>query len=184
MALIDCEICGKQVSEAANTCPHCGHPRRGEGIDETVLPVDDPRWLLDREINVFDVIGACATEAHRDFIRFLLFANSGALLIVFTLAGAKMEGAVALLKWPAFAFAIGLALAGGGVLIRHLTMRDVVPFRHDRLIELANRIPLPMLLHIPEVDRKAKWIIKLEICSFITFLAGVVIGLLGFFGIL
>lgn len=29
MALITCSECGQQISDAATTCPHCGHPRRG-----------------------------------------------------------------------------------------------------------------------------------------------------------
>jgi hypothetical protein len=28
MALVDCPECSKQISTAASSCPHCGHPLR------------------------------------------------------------------------------------------------------------------------------------------------------------
>lgn len=35
MALMPCPACGRQVSEAAPTCPGCGHPIAASGKPET-----------------------------------------------------------------------------------------------------------------------------------------------------
>jgi len=50
MALINCPECGKQVSTAANTCPHCGYPV-AENLPEiqakaATSPALDPTTVL------------------------------------------------------------------------------------------------------------------------------------------
>ncbi len=50
MALIKCPECGKEVSTAAETCPHCGYPiKKNEPIKEKPAEVypkpKDPSWI-------------------------------------------------------------------------------------------------------------------------------------------
>ena len=46
MGLVACEACGKQISEAAASCPGCGHPR-GQVIEvaEPPRPMRSPGSL-------------------------------------------------------------------------------------------------------------------------------------------
>jgi len=37
MALIQCPECGRDVSDKAAACPHCGHPVRGQVKSDRVL---------------------------------------------------------------------------------------------------------------------------------------------------
>jgi uncharacterized membrane protein YdbT with pleckstrin-like domain len=37
MALIKCQECGREVSDQAEACPHCGHPAPEGGASETIL---------------------------------------------------------------------------------------------------------------------------------------------------
>ena len=39
MSLIKCPECGKEVSTAAETCPHCGYPLKKKNQNESPKPV-------------------------------------------------------------------------------------------------------------------------------------------------
>jgi uncharacterized membrane protein YvbJ len=48
MAMTSCPECKKQVSDQANTCPHCGHPILAGTDNETPLTIQKTkkRWKL------------------------------------------------------------------------------------------------------------------------------------------
>lgn len=37
MALIQCSVCGKDISENATACPHCGEPMKNERVSQKIV---------------------------------------------------------------------------------------------------------------------------------------------------
>jgi hypothetical protein len=99
----------------------------GKGLSEQLCK--DPQWIHQEVRTNRDDALVAVREARRDTLRFLLFSNSGGLLIVFTLAGALVQSTpfgvpanILQLIWPATFFAIGLTVAGYAVLVRRQTL--------------------------------------------------------------
>jgi predicted amidophosphoribosyltransferase len=40
MSLVDCADCGKDLSDKAHQCPHCGRPYRGSGLHRRLSHVE------------------------------------------------------------------------------------------------------------------------------------------------
>jgi len=75
MALINCSECGKQVSDRAAACPHCGAPVAGKAVD-TAKGADDEKQSIGKTkigclplflvvIAVFVVWGALDNDSRR-----------------------------------------------------------------------------------------------------------------------
>jgi len=57
--IVSCPACNQPVSFAAAACPHCGHPLRQSGGDETVatvVPYRNPKALFAYYLGVFSLM--------------------------------------------------------------------------------------------------------------------------------
>ena len=44
MALIKCPECGKKISDACDSCPHCGYPMHKSSNDVEDIDIDNSDW--------------------------------------------------------------------------------------------------------------------------------------------
>jgi hypothetical protein len=69
--LINCAECSKQISDRADSCPHCGHPTLPppDALPAIKLPLERP----ERRQPIFLIIGVCALGLSLTTPRILLF---------------------------------------------------------------------------------------------------------------
>jgi hypothetical protein len=89
--LVACAECGREISDRADSCPHCGHPAISETI--TLPAVKLPPERPERRTPVFLILGICALVLSLTTPRLLLFFPIMATLAFAVIAMARKEKA-------------------------------------------------------------------------------------------
>ena len=84
MALMQCPDCGKQISEAAPACPHCGRPRDQDGTPVTTQ-------LTAKSLKAAQAIGAILIAL--SLLGLMTNSNHAYILLAFILGVALYIGA-------------------------------------------------------------------------------------------
>lgn len=82
MAMVNCSECGKEISDKAAACPHCGAPTAPKNTDPNACAKCGTHYIAEKKPELFSVVSLLTIPMFLVGISMFLFNWIAALIII------------------------------------------------------------------------------------------------------